>query len=124
MGCDQNFRESKVNIILLLTISVKYETCEWQFSQFIVILREKLVPSKVISREINEITKVWWEQEFMTLKHNMILWNVENCFQAWFFLEHEFTDPSLVYNISNLFYEQLELRRKRNPKKEMYLNFY
>ena len=34
------------------------------------------------------------------LKWNVILWNAENCFQAWIFREHEFTDRHLFIYFS------------------------
>ena len=56
MGCDQNFRELRVNMIQLITICVKLKTVNDDFSPFIVILREKLVDFIEVALEIAEIT--------------------------------------------------------------------
>ena len=50
----------------LVTICVKREIREGQFSPFTVILSEKLVNFRVISSEIPEITLMGREQELTT----------------------------------------------------------
>ena len=54
MGHDQNFCDLSVNAISSLTLCVKREIYEWQFSPFILDLGEKLVNYKVNSRKITE----------------------------------------------------------------------
>jgi len=55
MGCEQNFRESSVNVFSFITISVKREIRDWQFPPFFMIGSEKLVNFNVILREISRI---------------------------------------------------------------------
>ena len=55
MNREQNFRESSVNVISFITISVKREIRNWQFPPFFVIGSEKLVNFNVILREIARI---------------------------------------------------------------------
>ena len=55
MNREQNFRESSVNVISFITISVKREIRNWQFPPFFVIGSEKLVNFNVILREIVRI---------------------------------------------------------------------
>ena len=55
IGCEQNLRESSVNVISLFTICTKSEIHEWQFSPCFVILSEKRVNFSVILHEITEI---------------------------------------------------------------------
>ena len=66
MFCNQKFCETSVKVISLLTICMKREICEWQFSLFFLILSEKIVNFSVISREIAEITWIGCKWEFMT----------------------------------------------------------
>ena len=66
MGCDQNFRESRVNMISIITICMKREIRELQFVPFSVILSEKFVSFDKISREITEITRISRQLEFTT----------------------------------------------------------
>ena len=58
MGRNQNFRESRMNMISPFTICVKREIREWQFSLFIMILNGKLVNFSVISGELAENTRI------------------------------------------------------------------
>ena len=55
MGCEQNLRELRVNMISRLTICVKREIHELQFYLFFAILSEKLANFSEISHEISEI---------------------------------------------------------------------
>ena len=53
-------------MIMLLTICVKREIREWQFSSFFIILSEKLVNISVKAREIIRITWFRHDLEFTT----------------------------------------------------------
>ena len=63
---EQYLREMSLNVISHLTICVKREIRNDNFSSFIVILSEKLVNFSVISGEIAEIRWIWRKQEFAT----------------------------------------------------------
>ena len=66
MGREKNLHELSVIVISLLTIWVKHEFREWQFTLHIVILGKKLINFIVIS---HEIAKIMWDRhewEFMT----------------------------------------------------------
>ena len=78
-------------VISHFTICVKPEICEWQFSFFFVILRERLVNVCMTSHEIAKIAGIGREQDFSTWNwsENVIPWKAKNLLLAWIFREHE-----------------------------------
>ena len=99
MGCEQNLRESRVNVILLFIIFMKREISEWQFSTFSVILSEKMRNFSVISmkslkfRNLGINGNSWNRAEVTRDSMNWLkLFSSMNIPWKWI----QFTDPSIA----------------------------
>ena len=118
VNCDQNLRESSMNVISRFTICMIHQLREWQFPLFFVILNEKLA---VISHKIAQIMGF----HNLELKWNVIQWNAS--YWAYIFREREFTEPSFYYPILLLDLVNLEspiLKSRKIWVIDKFLNFH
>ena len=71
-----------------------FEIHEWQFSQFFIILSEKIAICGVISCEMARIMGLGCEVNGISQLRTEVKHDAKKCFCSWMFRDYEFTNPS------------------------------